>query len=416
MTRHSTLHDWLAWQETLHPTPIALGLDRVRAVAGMLDLLHPPYPLITVAGTNGKGSTVALLEALYHAAGYRVGTYTSPHLLRYNERVRIHRAEIDDAALCAAFARIDTARGNTSLTYFEFGTLAALEIFSRHPLDIVILEVGLGGRLDAVNVWDADVALITSIGLDHTAWLGTTREAIGREKAGIFRPGKPAVYSERDIPNSVLDHARAEGTTLYRYGLDYNYTPASTTWAWRSATRARHALPYPALRGAFQLQNAAGALMAIELLHDILPLDQEAVRRGLGEVALAGRFQVLPGAPCVILDVAHNPHGSAVLAQSLREHPCPGHTHAVFAMLEDKDIPGVVETLAKQIDTWHIAPLPTTRAAPIEQLRSALSGHVTHEYSDIPHALHGARTQALPNDRIVVFGSFHTVAAAWGAI
>lgn len=416
--RFNTLDEWLVWQETLHPSAIDLGLERIRPVLLRLGLQRPPCAVITVGGTNGKGSSVAMLDAILRAAGYRVGAYTSPHLLRYNERICLDGTPVDDATLCAAFERIDQARQDTSLTYFEFGTLAAFSIFTAAPLDVVILEVGMGGRLDAVNLWDADVALVTTIGIDHTAWLGNTREEIAFEKAGIFRAGRPAVCGDPDPPHTLLQHADAVGAPLYRFGRDFGYgidTANDGSWSWWSVTQRRHALPHPALRGPFQLQNAAGVLMVLELLTQILPVNQGDIRQGLSAVQLPGRFQVLPGTPLRILDVAHNPHGAQVLAQSLRTQPCEGQTHAVMSMLADKDIEGVISVMHDVIDVWHVAGLDVPRGLSGAQLAERLQavGIVSmHAHPSITAAYQQAvqLVDQAAAGRVVVFGSFYTVA------
>lgn len=416
--RFPTLDAWLAWQETLHPAAIDLGLERPGKVLKALGLESPQHTLITVAGTNGKGSSVAMLEAILLAAGYRVGCYTSPHLQRYNERIRIQGEEVSDEALCQSFARIDEARGETSLTYFEFGTLAAFDLFARAGLDVAILEVGLGGRLDAVNLLDADVALITAIDIDHAAWLGNDREAIAREKAGILRRGHPAVCSDAQPPASLLAHAAELGSPLYLCGRDYRYREAGDNWSWSGVTRQRDALPLPALRGGFQLQNAAGVLMVLELLQERLPVASQHLRQGLLSVRLAGRFQVLPGEVPVILDVAHNPQSAAALAANLAQMPVTGRTRAVVAMLEDKDLARVIEALVPVVDHWYVAGLDVYRGAPARHLAGVVE-RVCHcrpaVFGQVCAALSRAREEAMPGDRIVIFGSFHTVAEAVAA-
>jgi len=414
--RYATLADWLSWQETLHPAKIDLGLDRVRAVLRRMGLEHPSYTLITVGGTNGKGSCVAMLEAILQAAGYRVGAYTSPHLLLYNERVRIDRVMASDDALCEAFARVDAARRDITLTYFEFGTLAALDIFSRGGLDVAVLEVGMGGRLDAVNVLDPDVAVVTTVDVDHAAWLGSDRERIGAEKAGIFRVGGAAVYGDTAPPASVVEHARVLNVPLRRFEHDFGYERESALWTWWGGGQRRHALPLPRLRGPYQLKNAATAIMALELLRPRLPVGQQALRLGLSSVDLPGRLQVLDERALRICDVAHNPQAAAALAQGLRGLPCAGRTHAVVAMLEDKDVAGVAGALAETVDVWHVAGLAVERGASARQVaaqvRAVAGEHAVHEYAALPAALVGAREMAGLADRIVVFGSFYTVAAA----
>ena len=324
------LHDWLTYLESLHPKTIALGLERVAQVKQRLNL-HPDFPIIVVGGTNGKGSVCAVLESILHAAGYRVGCYTSPHLLDYNERVRIGKQQASDAELCASFAQIEQVRGDIPLTYFEFGTLAAMQCFIEHKVEVAILEVGLGGRLDAVNVFDSDCAVVTNVDIDHTDYLGDTREAIAYEKAGIFRSGKVAICADADVPQAITDHAGKIGAQLWRIGQEFGFTPHQGQWDYRSIVGARNSLPYPALRGAYQLHNASAALAALDALKDKLPVSMESVRRGLVEVALPGRFQVVPGKPMLILDVAHNPHAAPEpalrrLCRAVRRYPPPA-TH-----------------------------------------------------------------------------------------
>ncbi|SCZ63747.1 bifunctional tetrahydrofolate synthase/dihydrofolate synthase [Thiohalomonas denitrificans] len=413
--RFSSLDDWLAWQETLHPAKIELGLERLGRVLARMGRQRAPFPVITVAGTNGKGSSVAMLEAILRAAGYRVGTYTSPHLLRYTERIRIDGREIDEPALCDAFETVDKARGDISLTYFEFGTLAAFDLFFRSDLDVAVLEVGMGGRLDAVNAWDPDVALVTAVDVDHAAWLGSDRETIGREKAGIFRAGRPAVCSDPQPPYSLIEFAREVGAPLYRAGDDYRYRDHGGNWSWTAAGRRREALPWPIMRGVSQLQNAAGVLMALDCVSDRLPVDQRAVREGLLSARVRGRFEVLPGDVPEILDVAHNPQAAEELARNLVRLPAPGRTLAVFAVLADKDIAGIVRPLAACIDHWFVAGLggarPTVAGETARQLEAAGIRSVECG-SSVPSLLIEARRRAEPGDRIVVFGSFNTVAEA----
>jgi len=418
--RFPTLEAWLAWQETLHPAAIDLTLQRVAEVWRKLGAPPPAPIVITVAGTNGKGSCVAFLESILRCAGYRIGAYTSPHLLRYNERIRVDGAEASDSQLCAAFQRVDEARGDTTLTYFEFGTLAALEIFSRAALEAVVLEVGLGGRLDAVNIIDPDVALVTSIGIDHTAWLGPDREHIGREKAGVFRAGCPAVCGDPDPPASLLDYAAKLAAPLYILGRDFNFDTDQTAWTWRGPQGTlRAGLSHPSLRGACQLQNAASVVMVLELLKGRLPVSQSALRQGLAQASLPGRFQVLPIQPTTILDVAHNPAAAAMLAASLRGHPCTGRTLAVFAMLADKDMVSVVRALDAVIDEWHAAPLTVPRGASALQVAAALGAAqprgAVHMHPGVLDAYQSARARARNDDRIVVFGSFYTVSALLAA-
>jgi dihydrofolate synthase/folylpolyglutamate synthase len=406
------LEEWLSHLEGLHPKTIALGLDRVRAVQAQLKL-HPAFPIITVGGTNGKGSTSAMLEAMLLAAGYRVGCYTSPHLIRYNERVRINGRMADDAALCAGFAAVEAARGEIALTYFEFGTLAALWLFAQAKFDVVILEVGLGGRLDAVNVFEPDVAIVTTVDLDHAEYLGDTRELIGFEKAGIFRAHKPAICADAYPPATLLQHAAEIGAQLLRIEHDFGVQRAPESWTYWGPSGPRSALPYPAMRGAHQLANAAGAIAALDCLRERLPVSQAHLRAGLLSARLPGRFQVLPGKPTVILDVAHNPQAARSLADNLRAQYVSGKTYAVFGMLRDKDIAAVIATLKDQIDVWCVGGLAGPRGASGEQLEALLDDKnisAAHVAPDIIQAYTFACRQAGENDRICVFGSFYTVA------
>ncbi|OHC82758.1 MAG: bifunctional folylpolyglutamate synthase/dihydrofolate synthase, partial [Sideroxydans sp. RIFOXYB12_FULL_59_6] len=337
------LSGWLSHLESLHPKTIALGLERVALVKQRLNL-EPDFPVVIVGGTNGKGSVCAMLESILHAAGYKVGCYTSPHLLDYNERVRIAKQQASAADLCASFDQIEQVRGDTQLTYFEFGTLAAMQLFIENKVDVAILEVGLGGRLDAVNVFDADVAIVTSVDIDHVDYLGDTREQIAFEKAGIFRRGRVAICADSDVPPALRAHAQQIGAELWCIGEDFGPRAHQGQWDYSGKLGARSALPYPALRGAFQLQNASAVLAVLDVLKPDLPVSMEAVRRGLVEVELAGRFQFIPGKPQLILDVAHNPHAARSLAQNLANLP-PAKTFAVLAMLKDKDMAGVVRAL-----------------------------------------------------------------------
>ncbi len=412
-----SLADWLAFIERQHPSSIALGLDRVAAVYSRLKI-GLSCPIITVAGTNGKGSTCAMLEAILRAAGYRVGLYSSPHIARYNERVRIGGAEAPDEALAAAFAAVEAARGEVPLTYFEFGTLAAFHLFSRENLEAAVLEVGLGGRLDAVNVVDADCAVLTSIGIDHVEFLGDTRAAIGREKAGIFRVGRPAIIAEPQVPETVLEEIRRLHALPLLIGRDFGYKSQGTQWAYWGPGGKRSGLAYPALRGAMQLRNASAAMTALDALRERIPVAMQDVRNGLAEVSLPGRFQVLPGRPQVVLDVAHNPEAAAVLAQNLGESGFAPETIAVFGMLRDKDIAGVVRTVAPRITRWHLATLPGPRGADSGFLSSVFSElkikRPITEHESVAAALAAAKKEARENDKIVVFGSFLTVAGAYG--
>jgi dihydrofolate synthase/folylpolyglutamate synthase len=408
-----SLADWLGHIERQHPKAIALGLERVREVLG---ILKPALgcPVITVGGTNGKGSTCAMLEAILRAGGYRTGLYTSPHLLRYNERVRIAGVEATDEALVASFEAVEAARGGVPLTYFEYGTLGALWLFARERLDALVLEVGLGGRLDAVNAVDPDCAVLTSVGIDHVDFLGDTREAIGREKAGIFRAGRPAVVADPDPPASVL----ATDARLLRIGRDFGYVNRGTQWTWWGPSGRRSGLAHPALRGTIQLRNASAALAALDCLRERIPVAAQDVRRGLAEVTVPGRFQVLPGRPQVILDVAHNPEAAAVLAENLGAGGFAPETIAVLGMLKDKDVAGVVRAVAPRFTRWHLATLPGPRGASAAELAAALAAENVRaprsEHPSVAAALAAAKSEAAENDKIVVFGSFLTVASAYG--
>ena len=397
-----SLQAWLRFIELQHPQSIALGLDRVAEVFGKLDI-KLGCPVVTVGGTNGKGSTCAMLESILRAAGYRTGLYTSPHLLRYNERVRIAGLEVEDGLLGDAFAAVEKVRGQVPLTYFEFGTLAAFWIFSRQNIDVAVLEVGLGGRLDAVNVIDADCAVLTSVGIDHVDYLGPDRESIGREKAGIFRPGRPAVVGDPDPPRSVMD---APGEKLFM-GKQFGYTAEPGQWTYWGPGGKRPGLAHPALRGGMQLANAAAALCALDTLRDRLPLAAQEIRSGLAGVELPGRFQVLPGRPQVILDVAHNVQAARVLAQNLGASAYAPETIAVCGMLRDKDIAGVLRELSARVTRWHLATLPGPRGASADELASHVKNFELH--ASPAAAFSAAREEAGENDKIVVFGSFLTV-------
>lgn len=409
-----TLEGWLGLLEARHGQAIQLGLERVRLVRDALNLPQA-CPVFTIGGTNGKGSTCALLESVLLAAGYRVGLYTSPHLLRYNERVRIDGLEAEDQVLVDAFAEVERARGETPLTYFEHGTLAAWVAFCRAGLDAIILEVGLGGRLDAVNVFEPDCAIVTSVALDHMEFLGNDRETIGFEKAGIFRAGKPAICSDPMPPASLLAHAGAIGAKLLVSGRDFGFAGDQQQWAfWLAGGSRRGGLAYPALRGTNQLLNASAVMAACESVREILPVPMQAIREGFMLVDLPGRFQVLPGRPSVILDVAHNPQAAGVLNENLASMGFFPETWAVIGMLADKDVPGVIRLLRDRVDHWLVATLPGPRGLGAERLAGILrevgvSVDIT-EFASPGEAYKAARGQAAEGDRIVVFGSFLTVA------
>ncbi len=440
MNTPATLTDWLAHLENLHPlgqAGIELGLERVRQVKDALAQTQH-CPVITVGGTNGKGSTCAYLQNILLRAGYKVGCYTSPHLLRYNERVRVNGEPASDAALCAAFARVEAARraSGVALTYFEFGTLAAWEVFAAAGVEAAILEVGLGGRLDAVNVYEPDAAIVTGVALDHTAWLGDDRESIGFEKAGIFRAGKPALCADPQPPQRLIDHAAAIGADLRLLGRDFGFEKpaagaAENRWQWRWWCRSqsgqsqggpivRRSLAYPGLRGATQLFNASVALAALEALGERLPVTMQAIRPGLIETELSGRFQVVPGKPAIVLDVGHNPQAIAVLADNLGNMGFFNRTHAVLGMLSDKDIANALLPMRGKIDVWHLASLPGPRGTPAGKLAGILGSlGVTADVfcHDTPEqAMQAARDAAAESDRILAFGSFYTVAGALQAL
>lgn len=417
----TTLADWLAYCERLHPSTIELGLERVRTVAQRMKLAFT-CPVITVAGTNGKGSTCAMLESILGQAGYRTGVFTSPHLVHFEERLRLLGNDVDASLLIASFSSVERARGETPLTYFEFTTLAILHVVVESNLDVAILEVGLGGRLDATNIIDADCAVITSIDIDHAEFLGDTREAIGFEKAGIMRTGRPVIVSDPMPPQSIIDHAREIGADLWRVGhtgRDFSVSGDPQQWNWQGRGRRYASLAYPALRGANQLVNAAGVLAALTALRERLPLSAQAIRNGFAMVQLPGRFQILPGQPVQVFDVAHNPHSVAALAVNLDAmgfYPC---THAVFGAMADKDLSSMFTRLNPLIDRWYFADLPTARAAKAVDLQTQWQiqnqsqntrADVTTECFENPQeALQAARQNANPTDRIVVFGSFYTV-------
>lgn len=415
-----TLSGWLELLDHRHGKPIQLGLERVQRVLARMSARSSAV-VITVGGTNGKGSTSAMLEAILIAAGFHVGCYTSPHLLRYNERVRIDGVEVDDMRLVEAFATVEAARGEEPLTYFEHGTLAAWQVFCNTPLDVIVLEVGLGGRLDAVNVIDADCAIVTSVAMDHMDYLGDTREKIGFEKAGIFRAGRPAVCGDPQPPATLVEHAASIGAPLWISGRDFGFGGDRQQWGyWRYETPGpggallrRGGLAYPALRGANQLLNASAVLTALELMRERIPVPMQAVRQGLMLVELPGRFQVLPGQPAVVLDVAHNPQAAGVLAENLSNMGFYPETWAVLGMLRDKDVEGVVGRLRGRVDHWHLADTPGPRGLTAQALAERMrAAGVEGEFACHPNpaaAYRAVRAKAAASDRIVVFGSFLSV-------
>ncbi len=422
--RFNSLADWLDWQQSLNPRSIDLGLQRVAEVLQQLQLSADfPCPVITLAGTNGKGSTVALVESILSESGLKVGCYTSPHILTYNERIRLQQQPVSDALLCQAFEAIDQARGALPLTFFEFGTLAALLIFVQQQVDVAVLEVGLGGRLDAVNVIDADVAVITSIDIDHVEWLGADRESIAREKAGIMRAVRPAIIAFDDPPASLLQHADTLGATLIRKGIDYQFDrSADAGWQLQSTSIMLQQLPVPALQGEFQLQNAAAAILAIEALRDkagqiLEGVTPQTIAQGLQRVQLAGRFQQLVQQPPVWVDVAHNRQSAEVLAQLLQQTaPASANTIAVVAMLADKAVDEVLQMMQPVVDCWCSAGLDVARGLAAKNMAQAVrelhAGVRLSACETVAEACAQALDQAAANDRIIVFGSFYTVAEA----
>jgi len=413
MARFSSLDEWLVWQEQFHPRPIDLGLERVADVYCRLSNQTTKIPTITVAGTNGKGSCVALLESIYRAQGYSVGAYTSPHILKYNERIRINGQPWSDEGICAAFARIDAVRRDTSLSYFEFGTLAALDIFNRNEVDIRILEVGLGGRLDAVNIVDPDVALVTTIAIDHVDWLGHTEEAIAREKAGIFRKGRPAVIGDNGVPDSLLQTAKEKQAEIFQLGLDFNYQIQSEGWDWCSDQVKLTGLPAPVLKGEHQYRNASAVLMAVKCLQGRLSVGERAIQEGLQETRLQGRFQLIEGLTPILLDVGHNPQAVKTLLDHLNTYFPAMKIHAVFAMMKDKDIPSVLAIMKDRVADWYLAPLKNPRTAPEELLNNFFQQlnikNVNCGYADFAAAFKDARCRAKPGEMILIFGSFFLV-------
>lgn len=412
MSLPETLAGWLDYIERQHSKPIELGLARVRQVADAL-AAKPAFPVILVGGTNGKGSTCALLERSLLAAGYRVGLYTSPHLIRYNERVRVDGVEAADEALAAAFGEVEAARGEIPLTYFEYGTLAAWALFARAGLDVVILEVGMGGRLDAVNVFDPAVAIVTSVALDHMDFLGDTREAIGFEKAGIFRSNRPAICADPEPPQSLIDQAEAMGADLRLIGRDFCFERTPSGWHWRGRAVRLADLPPPALKGEVQFLNAAAVLAALEALAGRLPVPEAALREALATLTLPARFQVVAERPLVVLDVAHNPQAAASFASTLAATAGAGETYAVLGMLADKDVEGVIRAVEAGIAHWLLCPLPGPRGLAADALAArvrAAGARGDIELAASPtEALARARARACVDDRIAVFGSFLTV-------
>jgi dihydrofolate synthase/folylpolyglutamate synthase len=418
VTQHSnilapkTVQDWLSYIEALHPKSIAMGLERVKDVAVKLNL-QPNFPIIMVAGTNGKGSTCAMLSKVYVQSNYRVGTYTSPHISHYNERIRVNNQEITDADLCVSFAAVEEARGDIALTYFEMGTLAAVWHFCHSQLDVAILEMGLGGRLDAVNIFEPVCSIVTTIDLDHMEFLGDTREKIGFEKAGVYRPNTLAICGDNHPPNSLIQYAHSIGARLACVGQDFSYQKTEQGWQYQENTQIFD-MPPLGMVGEFQQSNAACVLYAVNQLNPILPVLKASIHEALRTVKLDGRFQIISHKPLVIADVAHNPHAARALAQNLAQNLCAGRTLAVFAMLADKDIAGVVQALAPEIDHWYLADIDTVRGAKAsllhEIMQKTVAPSLLEDFTHVHDALVAACKDATKNDRIIVFGSFHTVA------
>jgi dihydrofolate synthase/folylpolyglutamate synthase len=424
-----TLSDWLEKITSQHVRPIDLGLDRVVRVAQAMGFpegrsfsgpsIELGCPSILVGGTNGKGSTCAMLESILLQSGYRVAVYTSPHLLQFNERLRINNQEISDTELIAAFERVEQARAATSLTYFEFTTLAIFDIVRRHGVDVAVLEIGLGGRLDAVNIVDADCSILVSVDLDHQEFLGDTREQIGWEKAHIAKPDRPLICADPEPPKSVAEVVKAQGADLWQFGQDFNFQGDRQQWSWAGRGQRRNAMAYPALRGANQLINASAALAALSSLKERLPVTQGAVRQGFALVELAARFQVLPGQPAVVLDVAHNPHAAGVLAVNLDQMGFFPKTVAVVGIVAGKDAAAIFMRLADRIDHWCLCTLAGPDAGPrarsaealAQALRAAIPNAALSCHDDVGHAFAAAKSMVQSNDRIVVFGSFLTIAA-----
>ena len=409
-----SLADWLAWQETLHPQTIDLGLTRVKRVLERMHLLDASKLTISVAGTNGKGSCVAMLDAILRAGGYRVGIYTSPHLLKYNERIRIDGEPVSDERIMAAFTRIEQAREGVSLSFFEFGTLAALDLFREENLDVRILEVGLGGRLDAVNIVDADVALMASIDIDHSEWLGHTREAIGLEKAGIARKDRPVVLGDPNVPSAVLDYLKALGALVYRQGVDFHGRPEPDGWRFEDRDGGiEDRLPWPSIPGDHQILNAAAVLQCLRLIEGSFPISPKVMAQGLQAVLLPGRFQRFDGTIPVLLDVAHNPEAVTTLKKHLLKYYPTVRVRAVFAVMRDKDIQQMVGIIGGLIEAWYLAPLRMQRAATPEEIAEILHNagveKVMAGFDDVPLAVKAAQEASSPGDMVLVFGSFFLV-------
>ena len=407
-----SLKDWLGYIESIHLFKIDLTLERIKVVVERLNL-DISFSIITVGGTNGKGSTCAILESIYKEAGYKVGCYTSPHFLQFNERIKLQAVPVSDDLICEAFTKIESVRKGISLTYFEYGTVAAMSIFADADIDIAILEVGLGGRLDAVNIFDSDCAIVTTIDLDHMDYLGHTREAIGFEKAGIYRANKIAICGDFDPPQSLINHCESIQAELKILGKDFAYKAHHDSFDFSIDSSFVINLPLPRLQGFFQLANASNALMAVKIMEDQLPLTENAIQHGIASVSLPGRFQEVKTNPSLILDVAHNPHAARSLSDNLRAYSVSGKTTAIFSILKDKDIVGVVEAVSHDIDAWYVAEIQNERAANIDTISKSIqkvnpSAHIV-PFKNIKQAYQFASNRVSRNDRIIAFGSFYTV-------
>ncbi len=406
------LQDWLSWQEKLHLSEIDLGLDRIHQVADNLQLLKPSFPIITIAGTNGKGSSVAITEAILKAEGYKTGSYTSPHLIDYNERIKLDGQNVDDETIIHAFEQIDKARSNISLTYFEFSTLAAMLIFTQEKVDVAILEVGLGGRLDAANLWDASLALITSIDVDHVEWLGDDREKIAIEKAGIMRKNSPVISGEINPPLTIASEAKRIGARLFQINEDFSYSKIDTkNWVWLGSNREIK-LPIPLLKGDFQLNNASTVIAGLLSIHPLLPVSIESIQNGLNITTINGRLEVISKSPEWLIDVAHNPHAAKELALFLNENPVKGKTYALFSMLADKDIAKVVSIMDRSINEWHVFGLDGARGLKSNELKQLVSQHsssTVFQQTSLKIACETLKNITKTEDRVVAFGSFLVV-------
>jgi len=416
MARFNSLLDWLNWQEGFHPRSIDLGLERAATVYKALNPDAVKPPTIIVAGTNGKGSCIAYLEAIYRAQGYRVGAYTSPHILKYNERIRIDGQSVSDKLICKAFERIDEVRNDVSLSYFEFGTLAALDIFWRSDLDVQLLEVGLGGRLDAVNIIDSDTSIVSSISVDHIDWLGETREAIAHEKAGVFRKNKPAIIGDVNPPNALAQQADITNAQLRTINQDFSFQQNKNGWEWSclgNKQRRYYDLPWPALKGEHQYHNASSVLMAVTEMEDLLPVSKQSIRQGLQNIQLKGRFQIIEGKVPVLLDVAHNPQAVSALLNYLESDFPDKKIHAVFAMMKDKDIEGVINIIKPVISDWFFVPLSHSRAVSEPQMQVYFNNcgleKINLGFENFSGAYLAACEKSEENDLILVFGSFFLV-------